>query len=129
MGDFEVLMCLKEGGPGREFTISTDVLRASSPYLRGLLYQALGSSHLRLQLDGISQLAFEGLKAYLRNRTRQFLELDWQTLCSLTCSDVLGTSCETKVLLATLSWLEHDYQVRLPDDPGMDSPRNLLVPS
>ncbi|XP_077497964.1 uncharacterized protein LOC144108657 [Amblyomma americanum] len=112
MSDFEVLVCLKEGGPGREFTMSTDVLRASSPYLRDLLYEALGSSHLRLQLDGISQLAFDGLKAYLRNRTRQFLELDWQTLCSLTCSDVLGTSCETKVLLATLSWLEHDYQNR-----------------
>lgn len=185
MSDFEVMVCLKEGGPGREFPMSTDVLRASSPFLREMLYEDPGSSHLRLRLDGISQLAFDGLKAYLRNtgptvtclnvtdlyscayklqlrplatrclmylaqagpvgrqlvvlahasqlgllveqnaafqfvvenfdaavRTRQFMELDGQTLCSVTRSDVLGTSCETKVLLATLAWLEHDYQNR-----------------
>ncbi|KAL1425259.1 hypothetical protein MTO96_019407 [Rhipicephalus appendiculatus] len=185
MSEFEVLVCLKEGGPGREFAISADVLRASSSYLRDLLYEMPGPANMRLQIDGISQQAFDGLKAYLRNsgpvvtcqnvtdlyscayklrlrplttrclqylaqagpvgrqlvvlqhasrfklpaeqhaafqfvaekfddacRTRQFLELEWNTVKSLLCADVLGTSSETKVLLAALTWLEHDYHNR-----------------
>ncbi|KAL1430854.1 hypothetical protein MTO96_014714 [Rhipicephalus appendiculatus] len=185
MSDFEVLVCLKEGGPGREFAISVDVLRASSSYLRDLLYEMPGPANMRLQIDGISEQAFDGLKAYLRNsgpvvtcqnvtdlyscayklrlrplttrclqylaqagpvgrqlvvlqhasrfklpaeqhaafqfvaenfddacRTRQFLELEWNTVKSLLCADVLGTSSETKVLLAALTWLEHDYHNR-----------------
>ncbi|XP_049511386.1 kelch-like protein 7 [Dermacentor silvarum] len=184
MGDFEVQVCLKDGGPGREFTMGVDVLRASSSYLRDLLYEMPGPANMRLQIDGISVLAFEGLKAYLRNsgpvvtcqnvtdlyscayklrlrpltnrclqylaqagpvgrqlvvlqhasrlklpaeqqaafqfvaenfddavRTRQYLELEWNTVKSLLCADVLGTSSETKVLVAALSWLEYDYQV------------------
>ncbi|KAL3183711.1 hypothetical protein MRX96_033795 [Rhipicephalus microplus] len=142
-------------------------------------------ANMRLQIDGISEQAFDGLKAYLRNsgpvvtcenvtdlyscayklrlrplatrclqylaqagpvgrqlvvlqhassfklpaeqhaafqfvaenfddavRTRQFLELEWNTVKSLLCADTLGTSSETKVLLAALTWLEHDYQNR-----------------
>ncbi|XP_070382891.1 alpha-scruin-like isoform X3 [Dermacentor albipictus] len=112
MSDFEVQVCLKDGGPGREFTMSVDVLRASSSYLRDLLYEMPGPANMRLQIDGITAEAFDGLKAYLRNRTRQYLELEWNTVKSLLCADVLGTPSETKVLLAALSWLEHDYQNR-----------------
>ncbi|XP_075530355.1 uncharacterized protein LOC142563655 [Dermacentor variabilis] len=112
MSDFEVQVCLKDGGPGREFTMGVDVLRASSSYLRDLLYEMPGPANMRLQIDGISAEAFDGLKAYLRNRTRQYLELEWNTVKSLLCADVLGTSSETKVLVAALSWLEHDYQNR-----------------
>ncbi|KAH6923587.1 hypothetical protein HPB50_002409 [Hyalomma asiaticum] len=188
MGDCEVQVCLKDGGPGREFTMGVDVLRASSSYLRDVLYEMPGPANMRLQIDGISEQAFEGLKAYLRNsgpvvtcqnvtdlytcayklrlrpltnrclqylaqagpvgrqlvvlqhasrfklpaeqqaafqfvaenfddawyacRTRQFLELEWNTVKSLLCADILGTSSETKVLLAALAWLEHDYQNR-----------------
>ncbi|CAN7995382.1 unnamed protein product, partial [Ixodes hexagonus] len=45
-------------------------------------------------------------------RSRQFLELDCKSLCSLLSSDVLATASETGVLLAALTWLEHDYKPR-----------------
>ncbi|KAM7299578.1 hypothetical protein ISCGN_020144 [Ixodes scapularis] len=45
-------------------------------------------------------------------RSRQFLELDCTCVCMLLSSDVLATESETGVLLAALTWLEHEYQAR-----------------
>ncbi|KAG0410841.1 hypothetical protein HPB47_012035 [Ixodes persulcatus] len=45
-------------------------------------------------------------------RSRQFLELDCTCVCMLLSSDVLSTASETGVLLAALTWLEHEYQGR-----------------
>ncbi|KAM7284264.1 hypothetical protein ISCGN_001361 [Ixodes scapularis] len=65
---------------------------------------------LRDEKQAALQLIVEQFDA--ATRSRQFLELDCTCVCILLSSDVLATESETGVLLAALTWLEHEYQAR-----------------
>ncbi|CAN7994822.1 unnamed protein product, partial [Ixodes hexagonus] len=57
----DVVVCIK----GSEFLAHKEILMASSPYLRDILQEIGTEQKIKVELEGVSPLAFEALRSYM----------------------------------------------------------------